>query len=157
MRMRRTVERKSRVVAFDSRQFRGGGELIEGDFTVGVVDTQPSPTPVMQERGGNQQAPEKAVGGTKNRPWFKRPMILFGSGAAVFGVVVAALLFDGEWQESVGAQSSAPRQLVAVGAASATALVPERLLAAGKARVERGQSEQILERFVQWRLKGGSR
>ena len=53
MHMRRTVERKSRVVAFDPRQFKGGGELIEGDFTVGVVNTQPSPSPEMQERGGN--------------------------------------------------------------------------------------------------------
>jgi hypothetical protein len=155
--MRRKIEGTSRVEAFDPGQFKGGGGVIEGDFTVGVVDTQPSPSPVMQERGVHQRPPENAVRGTKNRAWFKRPMILVGSGGAVFGLVVAALLFEGARRESVGAQSSAASDLVAVGAASATALVPERLVAAGKARVERGQSERILERFVQWRLKGGGR
>ena len=103
--MRRKIEGRSRVEAFDPRQFEGGGNVIEGDFTVGVVDTQPSPSPVMQERGGHQRPPEKAVRGTKNRAWFKRPMILVGSGGAVLGLVVAALLFDGGRQESVGAQS----------------------------------------------------
>jgi hypothetical protein len=84
-------------------------------------------------------------------------MILLGSVAAVFGVVVAALLFDGGRQGSVGAQSSAASKLAAVGAASATPLVPERLVAAGEASVKRGQSERILERFVQWRMKGRRR
>ena len=153
--MRRTVEGKSRVEAFDASRFKGGGDVIEGDFTVGVVDTPSKPSPVMQERGGKRRAPEEAVRGAENRTWFKRPMILVGS--AVLGVVVAALLFDGGRQASVGAQSSAASELVAVGAASATPLVPERLVAAGKASVKRGQSERILERFVQWRLKGRGR
>jgi len=155
--MRRTVEGNSRVEVFDPSRFEGGGDLIEGDFTVRVVDTRPTPSPVMQERTGNRRAPEEAVKGTKNRARFKKSMILFGSVGAVFGVVVAALLFDGGRQERVGAQSSAASKLAAVGAASATPLVSERLVAAGKASVKRGQSERILERFVQWRLKGRRR
>jgi hypothetical protein len=155
--MRRTVEGRSRVEAFDASRFKGGGDVIEGDFTVGVVDTPFKPSPVMQERGGERRAPEEAVRGTENRTRFKRPMILVGSGSAVIGMVAAALLFDGGRQESVGAQSSAASKLAAVGAASATPLVPERLVAAGKASVKRGQSERILERFVQWRLKGRGR
>ena len=79
MRMRRKVEGKSRVEAFDPSRFKGGG-LIEGDFTVCV---RPTPSPVMHERGGDRPAPD-------------------GSGGAVLGVVVAALLFDGGRQESVG-------------------------------------------------------
>jgi hypothetical protein len=157
MRMRRKVEARPRVEAFDPSRFEGGGDLIEGDFTVRVVDTRPTPSPVMQERSGNRRAPEEAVKRTKSRAWFKRPMILFRSVGAVVGAVVAALLFDGGRQESVGAQSSAASKLAAVGAASATPLVPERLVAAGKASVKRGQSERILERFVQWRLKGRGR
>ena len=155
--MRRKVEGKSRVEAFDPSRFEGGGDLIEGDFTVRVVDTRPTPSPVMQERSGNRRAPEEAVKETKNWARFKKPMILLGSVAAVFGVVVAALLFDGGRQGSVGAQSSAASKLAAVGAASATPLVPERLVAAGQASVKRGQSERILERFAKWRLKGGGR
>jgi hypothetical protein len=157
MRMRRKVEARPRVEAFDPSRFEGGGDLIEGDFTVRVVDTRPTPSPLMQERSGNRRTPEEAVKETKNRARFKKPMILLGSVAAVFGVVVAALLFDGGRQGSVGAQSSAASKLAAVGAASATPLVPERLVAAGEASVKRGQSERILERFVQWRLKGRRR
>src|SRR5215831_10115618 len=120
MRMRRKVEGKSRVEAFDPSRFKGGG-LIEGDFTVCV---RPTPSPVMHERGGDRPAPD-------------------GSGGAVLGVVVAALLFDGGRQESVGAQSSAARALVAVGAASATPLIPERLVAAGKANTRASQPGYI--------------
>jgi hypothetical protein len=155
MRMRRKVEGKPRVEVFDPTRFEDGGELIEGDFTVKVME--PTPSPVMQQRGCNRRAPEEAVMGTKTGAWFKRPMILVGSGGAVLGVLVAALLFDGGRQESVGAQSSAAIKLVAMRAASAMPLVPERLVAAGKASVKRGQSERILERFVQWRLKEGGR
>jgi len=157
MRMRRKVEARPRVEAFDPSRFEGGGDLIEGDFTVRVVDTRPMPSPVMQERSANRRTPEEAVKETKNRARFKKSMILFGSVGAVFGVVVAALLFDGGRQGSVGGQSSAATKLAAVGAASATPLVPERLMATGKASVKRGQSERILERFVQWRLKGRGR
>jgi hypothetical protein len=85
-------------------------------------------------------------------------MILVGSGSAVVGMVAAALLFDGGRQESVGAQSLPPPEFIArVLAPNAAPLVPERLVAAGQASVKRGQSERILERFVQWRLKGGGR
>ena len=62
--MRRKVEGKARVEAFDPSRFEGGGDLIEGDFTVGVVDTRPTPSPAMQERGGNRRAPEEALRGT---------------------------------------------------------------------------------------------
>jgi len=156
--MRRKVEARPRVEAFDPSRFEGGGDLIEGDFTVGAVDTRPTPSPAMQECGSDRRAPGEAVRGTKNRAWFKRPMILLGSGSAVIGMVAAVLLFDGGRQESVGAQSLPPPEFIArVLAPSATPLVPERLVAAGKASVKRGQSERILERFVQWRLKGRGR
>jgi len=157
MRMRTKVEGKSRVEAFDPRRFKGRGDLIEGDFAVGVVDSLPPPSSAMRERGGNRRATEEAVRRRKTRAWFRMTTILVGSGAAVLGVAAAAVLFDGGRLESVGAQSSTTSELVAVGAASATPMAPERLAAAGKASVKQGKSERILERFVQWRLKGGGR
>jgi hypothetical protein len=59
--MRRKVEGKPRVEAFDPRRFEDGGDLIEGDFTVGAVDTRPTPSPVMQECGGDRRAPGEAM------------------------------------------------------------------------------------------------